>query len=189
MIYLASTSPRRKQLLKEAGISFRVLRPDYHEKNIRGASPSKLVQVHAFQKAASASKKIKNGVVIGADTVVFFHGKIIGKPKNKAHAFRVLSLLQGKKHRVYTGVALLKISESRLAAKCVFVQKTAVRLQKMKPAQIARYFKRVNPLDKAGAYAIQSRHAGIVEKVEGSFSNAVGLPMEVVSRQLEKFVY
>ena len=178
MIYLVSTSPRRKKLLREAGVRFRVLRPKYHERHIPGLRPDALVKRHAYEKAMSAVSLVKEGVLLSADTVVCLDGHVIGKPKNIKDAVRILSKLQGRWHTVYTGVALLKLSAGRITKKKVFSEKTGVFIKKMSRADIRSYFRRISPLDKAGAYAIQSTRASIVEKFKGSHSNAVGLPME-----------
>jgi septum formation protein len=184
MIYLASTSPRRKQLLKKAGITFRILKPDYEEKNNSKSSPSKIVRMHALEKSESCMKQIKNGTILSADTIVYFEGEIIGKPKNMKEARLILCRLQDQWHTVYTGVAILKVVSGRVAKKTVFFEKTKVHLKALTPKGIANYFKKVNPLDKAGAYAIQSPHGGIVREVRGLFSNAVGLPIEKVIKKL-----
>ena len=184
MIFLASSSPRRKKLLKEAGVIFRSICPDYDEKQSVGATrrvaptPSVFVKKHAFAKAASCVSRVKEGVILGSDTVVYFSGRVIGKPKNHADAFKILTLLQGRWHVVYTGVALLKISNRRIINKKVFVEKTKVRLRAMDRMAIEIYFKKINPLDKAGAYAIQSDKANIIADVKGSLANATGLPVE-----------
>lgn len=178
MIYLASTSPRRKKILRDMGIRFRILKSDYHEKKLPGAGPRKLVRLHALGKALSASRLVRNGILITADTIVYFRGKIIGKPRRLKDAFSILGRLQGQWHTVYTGVAFFEIKNSSVKKRRILVEKTDVLLKPMSREEIARYFKKINPLDKAGAYAIQSRRAGIVKEVRGLFSNAVGLPIE-----------
>lgn len=178
VIYLASTSPRRKRILKASGIAFKIVAPDYEENGPAHFSPSRTVKEHALGKARSVVGKISDGIVIGCDTIVYFRKKIIGKPKNLKDAFRILGALQGRRHSVYTGVAVLRVAASQIRKKTVFYEKTDVYLKKMSRGGIARYFRRMNPLDKAGAYAIQSRKQGIVAKVKGSFLNAVGLPAE-----------
>ncbi len=185
MIYLVSTSPRRRQLLKKAGISFQILKPDYEEDHRLKGPPSKIVQIHAAKKAESRAGQIKNGILLGADTLVYWRGEIIGKPKTMKKAAQVLAKLQGKWQTVYTGVALLKIKSGRIAGKTIFFEKTKVRIKPMTSEQIQRYFKKVNPLDKAGAYAIQSSHRGMVEEIKGLVSNAVGLPIETVLKKLK----
>ena len=183
-LYLASISPRRRSLLKKEKIKFKIIRPNYHEKPIRGAGPVRLVTTHALQKALSVASKVKKGVIISADTIVYFKGKVIGKPKNLKDAFGILSRLQGNWHTVFTGVALLKIKCGKVINRENFYEKSLVKIKKMSVSEIKSYFKHTNPLDKAGAYAIQSKNATIVEQIKGSFSNAVGLPMEKLCDRL-----
>lgn len=184
MIYLASTSPRRKALLKQAGIPFRALRPRYTEGRRPAAPPDRLVRLHAVRKAASCAGRVTQGTVLAADTVVCLNGAILGKPRTIPAARRMLGRLQGRWHVVYTGVALLTLRRGRLTRRQVFVERTRVRLKPLTAAEITRYFQRVHPLDKAGAYAIQSRHGGIVQEVRGLRSNAIGLPVETLLKKL-----
>lgn len=186
MIYLASTSPRRRALLKRAGISFRILKPDYHEGRKGPGGPSRRVRIHALQKALSCKRKIEEGTILAADTLVYSEGEILGKPRNLKEARLILEKLQGRWHSVYTGVAVLSVASGRVLQKKVFFEKTRVRLKKLTPSRIRNYFKRVSPLDKAGAYALQSPSGGIVEGVRGSFTNAVGLPMERLLPEIGK---
>ena len=186
MIYLAATSPRRKTLLKKAKITFRILKPAYKEIGHLRGSPSKIVRVHAVGKANSCLKRVKNGIILAADTIVYLKGEIIGKPRNMKKAREMLGKLQGKWHTVYTGVAIFKTNPEKPVKKTVFVTQTNVRLKALTPKGIKNYFKKVNPLDKAGAYAIQSPHGGIVRGVKGLFSNAVGLPIEKVLPKLRR---
>ena len=183
MIYLASTSPRRKMLLRKAGITFHILKPDYEEDDGLKAPPSQVVQIHAVKKAESCMGGVRNGMILAADTIVYHKGEMIGKPKDMKKACLMLGKLQGKWHSVYTGVAILKMVSGRAVKKTVFFEKTKVHLRRLTPKGIEHYFKRVNPLDKAGAYAIQSPRGGIVQEVRGLFSNAVGLPVEKVLRK------
>ena len=184
MIYLVSRSPRRKKILKDLKICFKTLHPEYHEKAMPGATPAKLVRTHALGKALSALHFISEGKILSADTVVYFKGRIIGKPKNKKDAVKILGTLQGKWHQVYTGVVVLKIKNKEIVERLVFVEKTIVRLHPMGRLAILNYFKRVNPMDKAGAYAIQAARSPIVAEVRGSFFNAVGLPVETLKKAL-----
>ena len=184
MIYLASTSPRRRAILKKAGINFRVLRPDYEEQKGLKLPPSKTVQIHAAKKAESCAEKIKDGIILAADTLVYLEREIIGKPANRKEARRILKKLQGTRHSVYTGVALLKVASGRVVKRSLFFEKTIVRLKAFTDREIESYLKKVNPLDKAGAYAIQSPRGGIVQEIKGSFSNAVGLPIKSVLKSL-----
>lgn len=184
MLYLASRSPRRKRLLKSLKLPFCVVRPFYKEENFSGRPPMRAVRTHALGKARSVVRRIRSGSVLAADTVVCFRGRVIGKPKDRRDAFRILNRLQGRWHTVYTGVAILFLKDGRVRKERVFCQRTRVKLKKMSRAAIAGYFKKVNPLDKAGAYAIQSARANIVDELKGSFSNAVGLPLERLRRGL-----
>ena len=177
-LYLASRSPRRTKLLKEAGLSHRIVRSAYEETGGRGLGPAALVRKHAMGKALAALPKVDNGLLVAADTIVYYRGKIIGKPRSRREAETTLLSLQGRWHAVYTGVALIWTKNKKLQKKVLFHEKTKVLLKKMDLAGIRRYFLRVDPMDKAGAYAIQTVQGTIVEKVSGSFSNAVGLPME-----------
>lgn len=184
MIYLASTSPRRKRILKELGLKFKTIKPDYHENPIKGLAPSKLVCRHAEEKARSCFKKIRNGLIIGADTIVVYKGKVIGKPKDMADAVRTLRLLQGQWHAVYTGVALCKVRSRKIVSTRVFFESTKIKLKALNLKEIKRYLKKINPLDKAGSYAIQSK-LSIVKSIKGSFTNAVGLPVEVLCDKIK----
>lgn len=183
MIYLASTSPRRKMLLKKAGVTFRALKPGYKEDNDVKGPPSKIVQVHAVKKAESCKRQVRDGILLAADTIVYLQGEVIGKPKDMKEARLMLGKLQGRWHSVYTGVAIFKIAAGRVMKKTAFFEKTKVHLKRLTPKGIEHYFKRVNPLDKAGAYAIQSRRGGIVQEVKGLFSNAIGLPLEKILKK------
>lgn len=185
MIYLASTSARRRVLLKKAGISFHLLKPDYAEDDTLKGIPSKVVRIHAFKKAQSCLGLVQNGIILAADTVVYLKGQIIGKPKNMRDARHMLGMLQGRWHVVYTGVAIFRIDHGKAVKKVVFFERTKVHIKKLTSKAINHYFKRVNPLDKAGAYAIQSSHGGIVQEIKGPLSNAIGLPIERVIKQLE----
>jgi septum formation protein len=178
MLILASTSPRRRALLKKMGVSFRVKKPAYQEDHFILLSPSRLVCKHALSKALSVAQNLNAGTVLGADTIVFCKGRILGKPANLNEAQKTLALLQGRWHTVYTGVAIVEARNKKVAKTAYFYEKTRVRLRRMDRVKIKDYFRAVNPLDKAGAYAIQSRSLSIVEKIEGSFSNAMGLPVE-----------
>ena len=179
-LYLASTSPRRKQLLKQMGVKFRVLAPDYEEKNEGHMGPSALVRKHALGKALSVVRRVKNGRILSADSIVYCCGKIIGKPKDKKDALSTLTLLQGRWQLVLSGVAMLDVKDGCVVWKKVFVEKTRVKLKKLTRAQILDYVKKTNPYDKAGGFGIQSKKFPVLEKVEGSILNAVGLPVETL---------
>ena len=185
-LYLASLSPRRTRLLREAGIRHRILKADYIETHPRGMAPAAVARKNAWGKAVAASKKIANGRILAADTLVYSEGKIIGKPRNRRAAEKTLLSLQGRWHTVYTAVAVLDVEHGRAKKKVLFHERTKVRLKAMTLPEIRRYFRREDPMDKAGAYAIQSKKGTIVEKVRGSFTNAVGLPMENLYARIKK---
>jgi len=133
----------------------------------------------------SAAAKIRNGTVLAADTVVFFNGRIFGKPRDMRQAFRMLGALSGRWHAVVTAVVLLEVRGSRVVQKVVFVEKTRVKLKEIDRQGMRRYFKRIRPLDKAGAYAFQSVGVPVVERIQGSPTNIVGLPMEKLKKKLD----
>ena len=176
MIYLASQSPRRKEILQDLGVSFRVIRSSYHEKKIPGISAEELVLRHAWGKAVQARIPNKKRWVLGADTIVSCKDTVLGKPKSMKDAFRMIQMLSGKSHEVYTGLVLLQPSSGKAYSG---VAVTKVHFKRLKQQDIQKYFQTMNPLDKAGAYAIQEG-AGIVEKIEGSYTNVVGLPVELL---------
>ncbi len=127
---------------------------------------------------------VRNGIILGADTVVVHGSRILGKPRNMKGAERMLGELLGRSHQVFTAVALIKMKNGLPVKRLVFVEKTWVRLKKMELPELRRYLKRIGPLDKAGAYAAQASGTGVVESVKGSFSNVVGLPIEKLQKHL-----
>ena len=179
---LASASPRRKQLFGEVVENFEIVVAT-GEETAHGEPPEILVQLLAKQKAEEvASLPIAKGkCVLGADTVVAYNGEILGKPKDKADAKRMLTMLSGKTHEVYTGVCMsYPIGDTRktlLAADC-----TKVVFHTLDEAFIDSYIEGGSPMDKAGAYGIQD--GGLVEKIEGSFTNVVGLPVELCKKMV-----
>ena len=179
-LYLASASPRRREILKKAGIRFKRVFSSYQEKAIPHLGPSRLVIFHARQKALHA-KAPASGLVLAADTIVCCRGKIFGKPKDKREAFERLWFLSGRAHFVYTGIALLDLKTGRMK---LAYEKTKVFIRRLSRPEIEKYFMKVNPLDKAGAYAIQMKPK-IVEQIKGSYSNVVGLPLEKLKKILQ----
>lgn len=143
-----------------------------------------LCQINAYRKARAVSKKHPDALVVGVDTLVTLGPKIFGKPKDQNEARRILQELQGKTHHVFTGVCLIHLREHR---QHIFCDRTEVTFRSLGPEQIEHYLSRVNPLDKAGAYAIQEHGDDIVRSIAGSFSNVVGLPMEKLRQELQLF--
>ena len=188
MIYLASGSPRRKVLLRKARIRFTVLRPSYAEVHRDSGSAVALTKKHALGKALSVVPQVKNGIILGADTVVVHEGRILGKPRNMKAAEKMLDSLLGRRHFVVTAVALLRMQSGRIQKKSVFIVKTAVSLRKLERSELLAYLKRIGPLDKAGGYAAQASGPGIIHHVKGSFSNVVGLPIEKLKIKLRMLI-
>ncbi|MCI8376427.1 MAG: septum formation protein Maf [Lachnospiraceae bacterium] len=171
---LASASPRRKELLSKMGLRFTVC-PACQEEESSFQRPEEVVKELALKKALEvAGKTKKDAYVIGSDTVVAFQGEILGKPEDEEDAFRMLKRLQGTSHMVYTGVALVdaKTQETLLN----FVDGTKVSMYPMTEEWICGYIERGEPMDKAGAYAIQGECALWIKGIEGAYSTVVGFP-------------
>lgn len=181
MIYLASQSARRKEILRSMKIRFRVIPSFYQERLIPGYAPRDLVVKHAEGKALHAKAPRTARYVLAADTLVW-RKKFYGKPKSLREAHKILRALSGRVHEVYTGVVLWDRVRGRLMKG---VSCTRVRFKKLTSAQIDNYLLAIQPLDKAGAYAIQEGPR-IVARIQGSYSNVVGLPRELVRRLLRK---
>ena len=175
-IYLASRSARRKVLLRSARIPFRVVKSSFKERTYPGG-PVRTVLLNAIGKVKHAQVKAKRGIVLGADTLVFLKGRLIGKPGSKKEAFRMLKSLSGTTHDVYTGIALLDLTSGKWKKATV---RSRVTMRRFSDDDVKYYLSKINPLDKAGAYAIQEYGDELVKKVTGSYSNVVGLPVEKV---------
>jgi len=183
-IILASKSPRRSQLLQEAGLDFEVVVREVEEIYPPDLLPSVVPAYLAELKSAAFSAEIKKGeVVITADTIVILDEQILGKPKDKEDAYRTLRLLSGKRHEVVTGVCLLSQAEKK-----VFSESTFVSFYELSDALIEHYVEKYQPFDKAGSYAIQE-WIGLVsiERIEGNYSNVLGLPVAQLLRALKGF--
>jgi septum formation protein len=180
-LVLASVSQRRVELLRQLGLKFQVVASDAAEVFDEHLSPWELCQLNAHRKARVVAKKVPDALVLGADTLVFLGDEIMGKPANLADAKRMLMRLQGRTHQVVTGVSLIHLRAHR---ERTFAAGTDVTFRPLTAPQIDGYLARVNPLDKAGAYAIQEHGDLIVAEISGSFSNVVGLPIERVEEEL-----
>jgi septum formation protein len=183
-LILASVSPRRSELLRQLGLEFRVVPSEAPETDNRQLSPFELVQMNAHRKARPVALQFPNALVLGADTVVCLGSTILGKPAHLEDAFRMLKQLQGHTHQVVTGVCLMHRKRRRT---CIFAVSTQVAFRPLTAAQIRGYCQVVNPLDKAGAYAIQEAGNLIIDHIDGSFSNVVGLPTERLQEELQLF--
>ena len=175
MLILASKSPRRKELLKQIGIPFVVVVSDAEEVSGNSWTPAALVVENAKRKARAVAEKYPDSPVLGADTVVSSEGKIFGKPKDKDEARKILTALSGKMHEVTTGLALINRNEIRTTNVT-----TKVFFDTMTKADIDAYIATEESMDKAGAYTIQGKAARFIEKIEGSYSNVVGLPLNAL---------
>lgn len=184
-IYLASKSPRRKKLLKQIGLDFKSISFHFEEKLIPFESPVLAVKRLAAEKMAEACKKVDGkAIIITADTIVVLDGIIIGKPKNKADAVRILKLLSGRTHFVYTGFGVLNTSNKKLNIR---YEKTSVTFRNLTAKEIKDYVDSGSPLDKAGAYGIQDDFGAVfVSKLNGCYYNVVGLPLSNLYKSLEE---
>lgn len=183
-LVLASASPRRAELLRAAGIDFDVLMANVDESVHPGETPAQHVARLAEEKALRVLPEARNRPVLGADTVVVVDGEILGKPADAADAGRMLRILSGRQHQVMTGVALIpEPASAGLDGSITLsdgIEVTTVEFAPISPAEIAAYVGSGEPMDKAGAYAIQGLASRFVTRIEGSYSNVVGLPVALV---------
>jgi len=203
-IYLASDSPRRKELLTQIiGSKFSVIKHVHTEDDVKELAPESLAVHHARSKAVSAAKKIKNGIIIAADTIVVLNEKtVLGKPKNSKEAVKMLKKISGEFVQVITGVAVIKnpksqalntkqISNSKSQAPngkiATFAETSVVKITKLSEKEIKAYVRTKEPLDKAGAFGIQGKGAVIVEWMMGDYFNVVGLPLFKLAQLLNMF--
>jgi septum formation protein len=180
-LILASASPRRAELLKLLQVRFRILPGAVEEVVHEHLSPLEVCQLNAHRKARAIAKKIPDALVLGADTLVFLDGEILGKPRNLTDARRMLRKLQGRTHQVVTGVCLMHLRAHR---ERIFAVSTDVLFHPLDEKQIRDYLAKIHPLDKAGAYALQDSGEMIVSEISGSYSNVVGLPVERLKAEL-----
>jgi len=178
-LILASKSPRRRYLLKQAGLSFEVIPPDFDESSLPPTEPSRYVRNLAEAKARCIAEQYPHSWVIGADTIVLIGSTILGKPATKAQARAMLKRLSGMTHQVLTGYAVCSVAKDRLFSETV---QTDVIFKELTDVEIDWYIHTEEPFDKAGAYAIQGLGTFIVKSINGSYTNVVGLPVcEVIA--------
>jgi septum formation protein len=183
-IVLASSSPRRKELLEKIGLKFIVDPSDFPEDLRSDLKPEGLVKYYSVGKAAAVASRHPDAVIIAADTIGVLRGRIIGKPHTVEDARRMLLDLSGRSHRVITGLTLIDTADHKSLTRVV---ETRVFIKDLSPLEIASYVKTGEPLDKAGAYAVQGLGSIIVEKIIGDFYNVVGLPLKVLAESLTEF--
>jgi septum formation protein len=189
MFVLASASPRRQELLRHAGISFTVQPADIDESPLTGEAPADCAKRLAREKALAVWQMRTQDIVLGADTVVVVDEFILGKPVDAGDAARMLRLLSGRAHRVITGVCLAEPSDGQLqvAPKVNTTSETTlVTMNDLSDAEICDYVATGEPMDKAGAYAIQGMASRWIPRIEGDYSNVVGLPVALVYRMLRE---
>ena len=180
-IILASASPRRRELMQQAGYEFEI-QVSHKEETYTSETPDEIVKELALLKATdiACQNAAKDLVVIGADTVVAYQGAILGKPKSKEDAFVMIQSFQGDKHQVYTGVAVLSYDAEGNESIVNHAVKTDVYVNAMTDEEILKYIENDNVMDKAGSYGIQSGFAIHIEKIEGDYFNVVGLPISYI---------
>jgi septum formation protein len=181
---LASGSPRRRQLLRGAGYQFEVLSPPVDEVAHGWLTIRELTIWNAARKAARVSEMSPDAVVLAADTLVAIDGEVLGKPRDLENAVQILRRLSGRAHEVWTAV---RISHAAIGRSRSFHEMSRVHFRKLDDRAIRKYLAKIDPLDKAGAYAAQGHGTEIIERIEGSYSNVVGLPMEETTRVLRDF--
>lgn len=189
-VYLASTSPRRRQLLSQAGFDFDVVSPDVDEVEREGESPRAMVKRFSLEKAAAALARVPSGgsgLLVAADTtVVSPNGKrVLNKPTSEKAAERILATLSGKNHVVLTGYAIFAFAGGRIRKRHTAVVRTSVKMRKIPRAVARDYVASGEPMDKAGAYGAQGIGMCFIESIRGSYSNVIGLPMAELVADLE----
>ncbi len=185
-IYLASKSPRRRKLLKQLNINFRAFNVELKEEIPDGEHPVKSVKRLALEKLELAKRKVKKGIIITADTIVVLEHHVIGKPKDKSDAERILKLLSGRTHIVYTGFAVYNSDTDKTI---IDFERTAVTFRGLDVYEIKDYIASGSPMDKAGAYGIQDDFGAVfVKKIEGCYYNVVGLPLTKLYKALKGII-
>jgi septum formation protein len=182
-LILAAASPRRQELLRQLRIPFEVWPAGVEELHQEQLTARELSLLNAYRKARAVAKKFPDHTVLGADTLVNLGSRLFGKPSGLSDAARMLRDLGGQTHQVVTGVCLLRL---RAHDETLFAETTEVTFRPLTQAQIEAYLLAVNPLDKAGAYAIQERGGDLVANVSGSYSNVIGLPLERLREELDR---
>ena len=185
-LILASSSPRRKEILTLAGLTFQVLAPSCSEEGVSFCSPGQYVEdlsrIKCEAGAGLAEKTMKEALIIGADTIVYYNGKILGKPSDAEEAARMLWQLSGNSHQVFTGVTVMDLSSRRSKT---FHEETTVCFYDLTEQEIQDYVATKEPLDKAGAYGIQGIGSYLVKEIHGDYFNVVGLPAARLLRVLK----
>ncbi|HEY4514195.1 MAG TPA: nucleoside triphosphate pyrophosphatase [Candidatus Paceibacterota bacterium] len=183
-IILASSSPRRREILEKSGISFSAEESGYEEDLTLKLGPHKLAEYLALQKAEAVAMRHKDGIIIGADTIVVLKNEILGKSRDKSDASKMLKKLSGSMNTVITGIAIIDASSGRKLTKSA---ETHVFFKKLSDNDIVDYIHTGEYRDKAGSYAVQGEGRRLIEKIEGDLGNAMGLPLDLLLKELEEF--
>lgn len=183
-IVLASSSPRRKELLLKYNINPTIVKPEIEEKVDLEESPEQIVMALSFQKSNQVANKFKNQeIVVGADTIVVYNGKILGKPKDEVEAIKMIELLNDKEHDVITGISIIKANSN---IKIIDYERTIVKFRKLTNEKIKKYINTKEYIDKAGGYGIQGYGGLLVEYIKGCYFNVVGFPISKFDSLLER---
>ena len=183
-IILASASPRRKEILENTNLKFRIIKSDIDEKIFEGESPQQVAMRLSFEKCIDIACNNKSSLVIGADTIVVLDDMILGKPKDKDEAYCMLKKLSNKVHQVITGISLINLEGNK---KIIDYVVSNVKFKDLSEEDIKDYIQTNESLDKAGAYGIQGYGALLVEEIKGDYFNIVGLPISRISDLLKQY--
>ena len=181
-LILASGSPRRRELLSKMGYQFNIMVPDVDEHV--DAPAQEAVAILSQRKAGAIAAQLSHGIIIASDTLVSYQGQALGKPVDECDAHRMLQMLSGQVHEVFTGVTLLDAASNRTMTQVV---RTGVRFRPLSDAEIWAYIQTGEPMDKAGAYGIQGGAHAFVEALDGSFENVMGFPVDEIQAMLDRF--
>ena len=179
-LILASGSPRRRALLTKMGYTFEIIKPDVDE-HVEGPARD-VVRVLSQRKAEAAARDVHSGVIIASDTLVSLDGAALGKPEDETDARRMLHMLSGRTHEVFTGVTIIDTDHNRAQTRVV---RTGVQFRNLTDAEIDQYISTGEPMDKAGAYAIQGGAGAFVEACDGSSENVIGFPVDDIQAMLD----
>ena len=183
-IVLASGSPRRKEILEKTGLSFTVDPSNYEEDMNQDLEPKELVKVLSLGKAKDVAKRHKNAVIIGADLIISFKGNVLGKPQTKEKAIEMLTQLSGNTHSAISGFTIIDTETGKVVSDAL---ETKIRFKELTQEEIKKYVDTGEPLDKAGAYAIQGKGKEFIKNIKGDYYNVMGLPLDSIITKLKEF--
>ncbi len=183
-LVLASASPRREELLKQLKLKFTVVPGRIDESLDDGLLPVEMVEKLAQKKILKVANLVEDAVIIAADTIVVFNNKILGKPADHNEAKKMLEMLQGKEHQVFTSIAIYQTNDKKMLVKH---DQTTVKMIEIELEDIEKYIKTGEPMDKAGAYGIQGIGGIFVEEIRGSYYTVMGLPIHLLTKMLKEF--